>query len=147
MLVPENESANLLLVGELGNTIGLATEMVRGSAASIAIGAANGAMLERWRKAPGELVMVDVAVNLPEVIARLRGERGGSRSLGATVEDLVGRTIAEVERALILQTLAHCRGNRTSAASMLGISVRTVRNKLHSFLDEGLQVSPMLMRS
>jgi hypothetical protein len=43
---------------------------------------------------------------------------------------LVGRTIAKVERDLILCTLEHCRGNRTHAASILGISVRTLRNKL-----------------
>ena len=45
---------------------------------------------------------------------------------------LVGRTVAEVERGLILETLGHCLGNRTHAARILGISVRTLRNKLNS---------------
>ncbi|MGQ0662563.1 MAG: sigma 54-interacting transcriptional regulator [Pseudomonadota bacterium] len=43
---------------------------------------------------------------------------------------LVGRTVADVERDLILETLNHCLGNRTHAANILGISIRTMRNKL-----------------
>ncbi|SEI78134.1 DNA-binding transcriptional response regulator, NtrC family, contains REC, AAA-type ATPase, and a Fis-type DNA-binding domains [Sphingomonas sp. OV641] len=58
------------------------------------------------------------------------------------VESLVGRTVEEVERELILQTLEHCHGNRTSASSILGISVRTMRNKLKSFIEAGIAVSP-----
>ena len=58
------------------------------------------------------------------------------------VERLVGRTVEDVERALILQTLASCRGNRTCASTILGISVRTMRNKLKTFIDAGIPVSP-----
>lgn len=58
------------------------------------------------------------------------------------VSDLVGRTVEEVERALILQTLARCRGNRTSASGILGISVRTMRNKLKAFVEAGIPVAP-----
>ena len=39
---------------------------------------------------------------------------------------LVGRTVADVERDLILETLKHCLGNRTHAANILGISIRTL---------------------
>jgi DNA-binding NtrC family response regulator len=53
---------------------------------------------------------------------------------------LVGRTVADVERELILETLRHCRGNRTHAAKILGISLRTLRNKLHEFADEGMVI-------
>jgi two-component system response regulator FlrC len=55
---------------------------------------------------------------------------------------LVGRTIAEVERDLILGTLRHTLGNRTHAAALLGISIRTLRNKLKQFVEEGLPVPP-----
>ena len=58
------------------------------------------------------------------------------------VERLVGRTVEDVERALILQTLASCRGNRTCASTILGISVRTMRNKLKTFIDAGIPVAP-----
>ena len=53
---------------------------------------------------------------------------------------LVGRTVAQVEQALILKTLDHCYGNRTHAATILGISIRTLRNKLKQYSDEGVSV-------
>lgn len=58
------------------------------------------------------------------------------------VEQLVGHTVAEVERELILHTLERCGGNRTSASSILGISVRTMRNKINSFVQAGISVVP-----
>ena len=58
----------------------------------------------------------------------------------AAVETLVGRTIADVERDMIVSTLEHCLGNRTHAANILGISIRTLRNKLSQYKDEGLDI-------
>jgi DNA-binding NtrC family response regulator len=55
---------------------------------------------------------------------------------------LVGRTVADVERDLILDTLQHCLGNRTHAANILGISIRTLRNKLQQYRQEGASVPP-----
>jgi two-component system, response regulator FlrC len=55
---------------------------------------------------------------------------------------LVGRTVADVERNLILETLKHCLGNRTHAANILGISIRTLRNKLNEYAGDGAQVPP-----
>jgi DNA-binding NtrC family response regulator len=55
---------------------------------------------------------------------------------------LVGRTVADVERDLILETLKHCLGNRTHAANILGISIRTLRNKLNEYAGEGIPVPP-----
>jgi two-component system, response regulator FlrC len=55
---------------------------------------------------------------------------------------LVGRTVADVERDLILETLQHCLGNRTHAANILGISIRTLRNKLQQYRQEGVSVPP-----
>lgn len=52
----------------------------------------------------------------------------------------VGRTVAEVEQDLILDTLSHCLGNRTHAANILGISIRTLRNKLKLYTDQGIHV-------
>lgn len=57
---------------------------------------------------------------------------------------LVGRTVEDVERALILRTLERCHGNRTSASGILGISVRTMRNKLKTFVEAGIPVAPAL---
>jgi DNA-binding NtrC family response regulator len=55
---------------------------------------------------------------------------------------LVGRTVAEVERDLILETLKHCLGNRTHAANILGISIRTLRNKLNEYSGDGVPIPP-----
>jgi len=55
---------------------------------------------------------------------------------------LVGRTVADVERDLILETLKHCLGNRTHAANILGISIRTLRNKLNEYADGGVAIPP-----
>ncbi|MCS7268978.1 MAG: sigma-54 dependent transcriptional regulator [Geminicoccaceae bacterium] len=55
---------------------------------------------------------------------------------------LVGRTLAEVERDLIVDTLRHTGGNRTHAATILGISIRTLRNKLKQYQEEGVPVPP-----
>jgi DNA-binding NtrC family response regulator len=56
--------------------------------------------------------------------------------------NLVGRTVAEVERDLILETLKHCLGNRTHAANILGISIRTLRNKLNEYSADGAPIPP-----
>ena len=79
--------------------------------------------------------------------ARLDQARSSpAAQLAATAEQvtrtLVGRTVADVERDLILETLKHCLGNRTHAANILGISIRTLRNKLNEYSAEGVPVPP-----
>ena len=44
-----------------------------------------------------------------------------------------GMTLAQVEKQLILKTLEHTGHNRTKAAQILDISIRTLRNKLHEY--------------
>ena len=51
---------------------------------------------------------------------------------------LVGSTVETIERELVLQTLAHCDGNRTRAARVLGLSVRTMRNKIRQYGTDGI---------
>jgi two-component system, response regulator FlrC len=58
----------------------------------------------------------------------------------ANTGGLVGRTVADVERDLIIDTLKHCLGNRTHAANILGISIRTLRNKLNEYQSVGVAV-------
>ena len=57
------------------------------------------------------------------------------------VETMIGRTIADVERDMIINTLDHCLGNRTHAANILGISIRTLRNKLNQYKDSGTNIT------
>jgi DNA-binding NtrC family response regulator len=61
-------------------------------------------------------------------------------SAAIATRGLVGRTVADVERDLILDTLDHCLGNRTHAANILGISIRTLRNKLREYSSAGLAI-------
>jgi len=58
------------------------------------------------------------------------------------ISALVGRTMEEVERELILQTLSYTLGNRTHAATILGISIRALRNKLREYAAQGIKVPP-----
>jgi two-component system, response regulator FlrC len=58
----------------------------------------------------------------------------------AVTRSLVGQTVSEVEQNLILDTLDHCLGNRTHAARILGISIRTLRNKLNEYDAAGVMV-------
>ena len=53
---------------------------------------------------------------------------------------LLGHTVAAVERELILLTVECCNGNRTRAATVLGISVRTLRNKLKEYSHDGIEI-------
>ena len=53
---------------------------------------------------------------------------------------LIGATVGEVERELVLQTLARCDGNRTRASRVLGLSVRTLRNKIRIYAASGIEV-------
>ncbi|HEX8484360.1 sigma-54-dependent transcriptional regulator [Sphingomonas sp.] len=83
----------------------------------------------------------------PEDLVLVDGTRLAARAAVATpgearVDALVGRALEDVERALILKTLERCRGNRTSASGILGISVRTMRNKLKTFVEAGIAVAP-----
>jgi DNA-binding NtrC family response regulator len=66
--------------------------------------------------------------------------RKAAEAAEAATRALVGRTVADVERELILDTLDHCLGNRTHAAKILGISIRTLRNKLNEYSADGLDI-------
>ena len=49
----------------------------------------------------------------------------------------VGMSMKEAEKKLIFETLRETGGNRTKAAKILGISIRTLRNKLNEYRAEG----------
>jgi DNA-binding NtrC family response regulator len=56
--------------------------------------------------------------------------------------DTGGRSIAELERDVILSTLARLNGNRTHTAKALGITVRTIRNRLRKYRTAASQEPP-----
>jgi two-component system response regulator FlrC len=53
-------------------------------------------------------------------------------------------TIADMERELIIKTLKETGGNRTRAAELLGITVRTLRNKLNEYKEAGINVDDII---
>jgi DNA-binding NtrC family response regulator len=96
--------------------------------------------------ASGETIGVD-AIELPldedaepAPATNGAGARVAAGASAGTPTGLVGRTVADVERDLILETLTHCLGNRTHAAALLGISIRTLRNKLREYSAAGVKV-------
>jgi DNA-binding NtrC family response regulator len=50
-----------------------------------------------------------------------------------SVKFAVGTTVEEAEKGLILRTLEHTRNNKTRAAEILGISLKTLHNKLKEY--------------
>ena len=72
-----------------------------------------------------EHLLLEEAPPGPPPAGRAPAEGGGGGLAGLTVE--------EMERRLILDTLGKMNDNRTRAAEMLGISIRTLRNKLKEY--------------
>jgi DNA-binding NtrC family response regulator len=74
-----------------------------------------------------------------------RAAHAASLAAESASRAFVGQTVAAMEQQLILDTLEHCLGNRTHAANILGISIRTLRNKLKEYTDAGVAVPPPQM--
>ena len=67
--------------------------------------------------------------------ARLASTRRGTRTRATPElpEGLRSLNLRELERAAIVRSLAQTKGNRTLASRALGISVRTLRNKIRAY--------------
>ncbi|HEY9013116.1 MAG TPA: sigma-54 dependent transcriptional regulator [Devosia sp.] len=87
-----------------------------------------------------EAILMPDGTGLAEVASKATLAGQVAQAAEAMSRTLVGRTVADVERDLILDTLDHVLGNRTHAANILGISIRTLRNKLNQYADEGTYV-------
>ena len=94
---------------------------------------ANGPMIEL------DNIMLTNARAEPAVVPPAATAQAGRAATGDRAP-LVGRTVADVERDLIIDTLQHTLGNRTHAANILGISIRTLRNKLKQYSQEGVPI-------
>jgi DNA-binding NtrC family response regulator len=60
-------------------------------------------------------------------------DRESSDTPARLIQIRVGSTIAAAEKALIHATLEHCGGNKTRAADVLGISLKTLYNRLNAY--------------
>jgi DNA-binding NtrC family response regulator len=77
-----------------------------------------------------------VEVRESATVSVLSGGDGGS---GGPVQSATGetRTMADIERQAILETLQRTGGHRAKAADLLGIGLRTLQRKLKEYKDEG----------
>ena len=116
-------------VRELENTMHRAVLLAQDSVIE-----AGAIMLTGGRGIPVSALQPQVAAAAAPANAKAAAAANGVTSA------LVGRTVAAVERDLIIDTLQHCLGNRTHAANILGISIRTLRNKLKQYNEEGVPV-------
>jgi len=87
----------------------------------------------------------DFAIRLPDgqqmtAAPEAAVARSASMAAEAASRSFVGQTVAAVEQQLIIDTLGHCLGNRTHAANILGISIRTLRNKLKEYSEAGIAI-------
>ena len=73
-------------------------------------------------------------------VAEISHVNSQTRSPHEIVPMLIGSTVEAVERELVLQTLVRCDGNRTRAARVLGLSVRTMRNKIRQYATDGRDI-------
>ncbi len=79
-------------------------------------------------------------ITAADIVLGGKAETAARAAATTTGPAAVGRSLAEVERDLIIDTLRHTHGNRTHAATVLGISIRTLRNKLRAYGDAGIPV-------
>lgn len=183
-----SRAVRLVLAGEPGSALSRAAEMALNAGAGVTLAASRDAALELVREQGADIVMIDVRLDVPRLLAAMKAERIAAPVIACGVEAsaelavaairagardyvplppdreliaaalmlvasmqaedadargidaLVGQSMAAVERELILRTLDKCRGNRTSASAILGISVRTMRNKLREFEGAGFRV-------
>jgi two-component system response regulator FlrC len=87
-----------------------------------------------------DAILAPDGTGIGDIAATASLARDAAQTAETISRTMVGRTVADVERDLILDTLDHVLGNRTHAANILGISIRTLRNKLNQYADEGIAV-------
>lgn len=139
MDMARDDGDELFLLGGRRAVLRLARSLARAQHARYSLRRVDGALLAQIAHHSPLLIALR-----PSADAASTANAGDAPDTGAEGEilPLVGRRLAEVERELLLGTLGFCQGNRTYAAQMLGISVRTMRNKLRALIDEGVAVTP-----
>ncbi len=103
---------------------------------------ASGAEPERLRARPkakpmpaGELAAADPA-DLQAAAGPISSAAAGGYAAASVLRSeapLAGRSLAEIEKQAIMETLRRCGGNRAKAAEVLGVSEKTIYNKINQY--------------
>ncbi|MCP5145451.1 MAG: sigma-54-dependent Fis family transcriptional regulator [Gammaproteobacteria bacterium] len=84
------------------------------------------------------------AVDDGEAESDVGGNEGADGIVGDYIKVKVGSTVAEAERMLIIATLDRCAGNKRQAAKILGISLKTLYNRLNDYERFNARHMPMM---
>lgn len=72
-------------------------------------------------------------VNVASAASAAAAPKASDVMASGSLKPTIGTTIAQAERELILATLEHCHGLREPTAEMLGISLKTLYNRLRDY--------------
>jgi DNA-binding NtrC family response regulator len=134
-------------VRELQNAVQRAAILSQGSTpreADFLLGNGLAMQIEVTRLAPRYPEASEPAGHLPEGMsvptAIVETDLNLPRTIDGRLMIRSGLTVQEMEKTLILETLRSTQNNRTEAAKLLGISIRTLRNKLHDYRQDGIVI-------
>ena len=85
-------------------------------------------------------LLADDDLNLRAVVGKSVSASSGAEQ---TLRIPVGTNLADAERWMIIATLRKCGGNKTRAAALLGVSLKTLYNRLNAYRAQGLEVSDL----
>jgi DNA-binding NtrC family response regulator len=94
----------------------------------------------------GEAGTLDIPAEPEQALYRRASDSGHARSIepapmrmeGEEIRFSIGTTFEEIEREALLKTLAHFHNNKREAARVLGVSLKTIYNKLLRYRSQGL---------
>lgn len=82
-------------------------------------------------------IMADTVISPDDLPAELRMPTKSVRHSSTSLAIDIGMSVAEAEKTLIFATLKQCGGRKTEAASMLGVSMKTLYNRLRKYQIQG----------
>jgi DNA-binding NtrC family response regulator len=83
-------------------------------------------------------ILAAVELDLRSVVGRPMIQSAVGDEL--TLRIPVGTNLADAERWMIIATLKKCGGNKTRAAALLGVSLKTLYNRLNAYRAQGLDM-------
>ena len=133
-----SSSSRRTLLDSLNRKYGTSKAFGAGSIAAMRAAAWPGNVRELRNCVERAFIMSEDVVN----IDCQRSDTSGGIRVGpdGCIRVPVGSTVADAEREMILATISHCGGNKRKAAELLGVSLKTIYNKLTVYGAAGSQL-------